>query len=105
MDTYCVTFRIADRAVNGKSYSERRDKLVENVRSKGGGYWDETTSFFLVESNLNTPSFAAQAADGLSEQYDMLFVFDPKDMSACYFGAVTHVDVLRSFFPKIQKVK
>lgn len=34
----------------------------------------------------------------------MVFVFDPEDMSACYFGAVEHEDVLKSFFPKATKI-
>ena len=104
MDTYCVTFRIAERTVGGRSADERRRKLVENVRSQNCGYWEETTSFFLVESNLNTPDFTKRAAQGLSSEYDMLVVFDPKDMSASYFGALQHADVLKSFFPKASNI-
>ncbi len=104
MSYYCITFRIADKTVGGKTYAERRETLINNVYSKGQGYWEETTSFILVESNLNTPSFAAKAAQGLSANDDMLVVFDPSDQSASYFGALKQVDVLRSFFPKLKKV-
>jgi len=34
----------------------------------------------------------------------MAFIFDPEDMSACYFGAVDSEDVLLSFFPKAKKL-
>ena len=101
---YCVTFRIANRTVGGKSYDERRQMLLNNIYEDGSGYWEETTSFLLVESALNTPDFAARACQGLSADYDMVLVFDPSDMSASYFGAVQHVDVLRTFFPRLQKV-
>ena len=101
---YCVTFRIANKTVGGKTYDERRLSLVENVRENGRGYWEDTTSFFLVESSLNTPTFAARASKGLSATDDMVVVFDPADMSACYFGAVRHADVLKSFFPRLQKL-
>jgi hypothetical protein len=34
----------------------------------------------------------------------MAFVFDPEDMSACYFGAVEDEAVLLSFFPNAKKL-
>lgn len=101
---YCVTFRIADRTVGGKTYNERRNLLIENANKEKIGYWEETTSFLLVSSALNTPDFAKRVCQGLSADYDMVLVFDPTDMSASYFGALQHVDVLRSFFPKLKKV-
>jgi hypothetical protein len=104
MSNYCVTFRLANKTINGKSYDERRQMLIDNVRTVGMGYWDEPTSFFLAESSLHTEPFAAKACKGLSASEDLVFVFDPTDMSACYFGAVKHVDVLKSFFPNLKKV-
>lgn len=103
MSTYAVTFRIAEKTINGKSYHERRQQLVDNVRGKNTGFWDETTSFFLVESRLSTDAFTAQAVRGLSAREDMVVVFDPEDMSCGYFGAVEHPDVLRSFFRTFTK--
>jgi len=105
MSNYFVSFRIADKSVGGKSYQDRYEALVANVHSSGMGYWEETTSFFIVESNLNTTDIATKGAKALSASDDMLLVFDPEDMSACYFGAFKHADVLRSFFPKLKKVQ
>ena len=104
MSNYCVTFRLANKPVNGKTYEERRQLLIDNVHTPGAGYWDEPTSFFLAASNLDTEAFAAKACKGLSASEDLIFVMDPADKSACYFGPVKHVDVLRSFFPKLKKV-
>ncbi len=78
--------------------------LCENARTEDLGYWDETTSFILAESSLTTNDFAEKVCKGLSAEDDMVFVFDPADMSACYFGNVASVDVLKSFFPKAEKV-
>jgi hypothetical protein len=100
---YCVSFRIADKTINGKTYAERRQMLVDNVH-ENMGYWEETTSFFMVESSRNTDQMATKAVKGLSAADDMVLVFDPSDMTACYFGPVLHLEVLRSFFPKLKKV-
>jgi len=104
MANYCVSFRLAKKVLNGKSYDERRQLLIDNVRTEGQGYWDEPTSFMLVESNLDTDAFAAKACVGLSAREDLVFVFDPSDMSSTYFGAVHHAEVLQSFFPRLRKV-
>lgn len=101
---YCVSFRLANKTINGKTYDERRQQLINNVHTETCGFWDETTSFFLITSGLDTNSFAVKACKGLSPTEVMVFLFDPSDQSACYFGAVKHPDVLRSFFPKLKKV-
>jgi len=104
MSTYCVTFRVSAETIDGKTYAERRQSIIDAVHIKGQGYWEETTSFFLVESNLDTASFAKSASKGLSAASDMLVAFDPEDMSMAYFGAVRHPDALGSFFRIAKKV-
>jgi hypothetical protein len=103
MYAYYVTFRIADKTVGGKTYDDRRQQLIDNVYTESG-YWEETTSFLLANSTLDTNAFAAKAATGLSASDDLLVVIDPSDKSASYFGPLKHIDVLRSFFPKLKKV-
>lgn len=102
MFTYYITFRIADKTANGKTYDERRKSLIDAIRS-GGGYWEETTPFILVESKLHTAPLAKHASQGLSAKDDMLVVFDPSDMSCAYFGAVKHPEVLGSFFKTLRQ--
>ena len=104
MSNYNVTCRIANKTIGGKTYDERRKTLIDNMRKEQLGYWEEPTSFFLVESNLNTDDFVARSCKGLSAKDDLVLVFDSSDMSASYFGPVTEVDVLESFFPKLKKV-
>jgi hypothetical protein len=99
---YCVTSRIANKTVGGKTYDERRQQLIDNVYSENG-YWDETTSFIFVSSELDTPTFTKKACQGLSPADDLVVVLDPTDMSACYFGPLKHVEVLQSFLPELKK--
>lgn len=104
MSNYSVTFRIANIAVNGLTYSERRERLIENIRTEDLGYWDGTTSFFFVESTMSTYDFGHHAVQGLSSRDDMVVIFDPSDMSACYFGQVESEEVLLSFLPDARKL-
>jgi hypothetical protein len=104
MWSYCVTFRISDKTVGGQSYSDRYARIMDNARAEDAGFWAETTSFMLVESRLQTGDFSRRLAQGLSAAHDMVVVFDPEDMSACYFGAVENPDVLRGFIPGIKKL-
>lgn len=98
MATYCISFRIADQIANGRSYNERRQSLIDSATASDGGYWDSTTSFILVESPLHTVEFAKSVCSGLSREHDTAVVFDPGDMSMCYFGQVPTKEVLKSFF-------
>lgn len=100
--SHCVTFRIANKTVGGKTYEDRYRKLIDNLTKEGLGYWDETTAFVLVESALDTFSFIDRAKSGLCDQ-DLLFVFDPSDMSAAYFGSLENRTVLKSFFPLLKQ--
>lgn len=100
---YCITFRIKNETVGGKTYQDRYNSIIDNA-DEGKGLWTDPTSFLLIASDLGTVEFAKNVVRGLSRQHDMAFVFDPNDMSACYFGAVEAEDVLLSFFPKAQKL-
>jgi hypothetical protein len=104
MSTYYVATRLSNKTLNGKTYDERRNLLIENMHQDGQGFWADPTSFYLVESDLDTYSFAAKASRGLSVKDDLVVVFDPTDMSAASFGPVEHFDVLKSFFPAVKKI-
>ncbi len=105
MSTYCVTFRIADQVVSGKSYTDRYAAFTAAASKGCNGYWAEPTSFILVGSGEDTEAFARRLSGPLSAKHDMLFVFDPEDMSAAYYGAVEHERVLTSFFPEVKKLE
>lgn len=101
---YCISFRISEETVGGKSYADRRQMLINNAYEGSDGYWEETTSFLMVGSSLQTGAFAQKVCKGLSAKHDLVLVFDPTDMSASYFGPFKHADVLASFLPKAKKL-
>ncbi|WP_114947567.1 hypothetical protein [Microvirga calopogonii] len=104
MFTYCVTFRIGNGTVEGKTYQDRYNQLLDNITGEGGAYWGEPTSFYFVQSSLITPEFSKKTVRGLSPKDDLVVVFDPSDMSANYFGPIEHVDVLLGFLPTAKKL-
>lgn len=101
---YIVTFRIADRTVGGQTRQQRYNQLIENLQNGSDGFWCDTTSFFVIGSAEHTYEFAERISEGLSVDHDMLFTFDPEDMSACYFGTLESPEVLKSFFPLMKKL-
>ncbi|BCH60404.1 hypothetical protein RvVAR0630_30280 [Agrobacterium vitis] len=104
MAYYCISFRIADQTAVGRSYDQRRKGLMEAAHAQKKGLWDSTTSFILAESTFDTVNFAKSVCADLSPQHDMAVVFDPSDMSMCYFGQVNEADILKSFFRVSQKI-
>ena len=103
MSTYCVTFRIKNATVGGKTYQDRYNSIIENADEERG-LWTDPTSFLLISSDLDTNDFAYNVVKDLSRKHDMAFIFDPQDMSACYFGVVDNEEVLLSFFPRAKKI-
>lgn len=104
MSTYALSFRIGNVTVAGLSHDARRAKLIEKAGAENMGFWEEIPSFLFVESDMTTDVLAKRVIEGLSPEHDMLVIFDPADMSAYYFGAVEHEDVLRSFLPGARKL-
>jgi len=100
---YVLTFRIKNETIGGKSYQDRYDALHAALK-KNNGLWYDTTSFYLMGSAESTSAIGARLVQGLNAQHDMLFVFDPEDMSACYFGNIGSLGALTGFFPKSKKL-
>ena len=104
---YIVTFRIANKTLDGLSYQDRYDALDTELKAKAktDGLWYDTTSFFVVGSDENTYSFGERLVQHLNSKHDMLFGFDPEDMSAFYFGNIDAPEVLTHFFPRAKKLE
>ena len=59
MSVFMVSFRIADRTTVIGSYEERYDSVNTTIQSlTTGRRWSETTSFHLIESDLNSAELA-----------------------------------------------
>ncbi len=64
-----ITFRIADRTVNGETYDDRYQALVEAIESNSTVQWNEPTSFYLVRHGLRPIIEKMKAA--INPQLDM----------------------------------
>jgi hypothetical protein len=104
MATYCVTFRLATMVIAGMDYEERRKALASNILMSGTAIWEDTTSFFFVETDLDLDTFAARVVRGLNADYDLVVVFKPDDMSGCYFGTSPDLATLRTFIRRLKKL-
>lgn len=64
MTTIWISFRIAKKDVSGRTYQQRYDALVDEVKEISNSFWEETTSFIVFETdtdfNVAARSFKAQ---------------------------------------------
>lgn len=77
MALYAITFRIADRKTTLGTYQDRYDSFVDRVRYEAAGtWWEETTSFFLIESDLGNSKALADslAANSIIDETNDLAV-------------------------------
>jgi hypothetical protein len=59
MAIFAITFRIHDDS----SYHDRYQSVVDAIKTvaaQGNNFWDEPTSFFLIESSKNSEGIAAE---------------------------------------------
>lgn len=74
MSLFAVTFRVQD----GPNYEARYASLVEAIEAAGGhAYWDEPTSFYLIESNKNSGGLKDEiVANSQTNSDDLLLVIN-----------------------------
>ncbi|PLT95485.1 hypothetical protein BMJ34_20835 [Sinorhizobium medicae] len=75
MAIFAVTFRIADETTLLGSYRERWTSVDEAIKaSTTGTYWNETTSFYLIQSSTNSTDLAREInnASNLDVERDLL---------------------------------
>lgn len=99
MGVYAITFRIEDVRSKLGSYDERYDSVVRAIRANcSGRYWDETTSFFLVQSDHDNSAQLARAVDEASlfdSERDLLVVINLSSKGYKVIGAYNDADIDR----------
>ncbi len=73
MAIFAITFRIH----NDATYERRYNSVVEAIKKQTTSkYWDEPTSFFLIENSLNSTDLAnsINQSSELNEDRDLLLV-------------------------------
>lgn len=104
MHIYIVSFGIAECEVSGAGCDERRELLMDMLAFESPTFWSETTSFCIAKSEQSTDAFGIYLAAALSPEHDALFILDPADQSAAFFGNVQDPALLQSFFPDLHRL-
>lgn len=99
MATHIISFRIA----HDSTATARWESTVEKIRSeaKDGVTWEETTSFFLINSDKSASDLAWSIYVGskFSGVSDKLLVVDVARNTYATQGNIDYPATLASFFP------
>lgn len=74
MAKYWLSFRIADREVGGRTYNERYDDFKNLVEALSTTYWNETTSFYVFESEHGLNALTGALRSQIDEAYDLFII-------------------------------
>lgn len=103
MEEYWVTFRIESNTSYEKRYQSLLDAMV-SVKGKNAS-WGESTSFWLIKSNLTIDQLAENLTSGLDAKTDLLVCRCLAKDNSRYFGSVQDLKVLLDFLPKIKRIR
>lgn len=100
MPAYWLGFRVHSGSANGRTYSNRRDGLLEAIEDECTNkyhLWDDTTSFIIFEtSSTNCAAIARRLSVRLSREVDVILIRAMDFKNAAVFG-VNHAKELRKF--------
>lgn len=102
MSVYWITFRIDSRTVSGRSYEDRYDALVEAVNEHATDAWDETTSFWLIESDSSRSTIARSIKSAISASFDLVLVGSMKTVGVALIGKTEKLANLKRLVPGLQ---
>ena len=84
-----ISFRIAHRG----NYDERYTNLMDTLKSLGGRYWDDTTSFVVVDTELSVQSVMDRIRGDVDSVYDLVLVRRMDNKDALILGIVEDDDI------------
>lgn len=100
MPAYWLSFRVHSGFANGKTYSNRRNGLLEALEDECTSkyhLWDDTTSFIIFEtSSTDCAAIARRLSVRLSREVDVMLIRAMNFKNAAVFG-VNHAKELRKF--------
>lgn len=97
MDTYLVSFRIADDG----NYTDRWSSTVSAIRAEAGGKtWEEATSLIVLRSSKSPDALARDIylSANFDVTRDMLLVVNASKCSYATRGKIEYPATLSSFF-------
>lgn len=86
MNVFAVSFRIHDDATYDDRYNTTQDAII--AHAAGRQWWAETTSFFLLKSNMKSKDLAAAINNNskFDERKDLLVVINLDQSGYCVLG-------------------
>lgn len=105
MKTYWITFRIADKAVSGRSYSDRYDALVNAVHEHSATHWwAEPTSFWLVNSSSSQGQIASSIKRAIAPSEDLALIGMIDYKGLVLVGNAEKLEDIQSLAPNLTQV-
>lgn len=95
MNTFAITFRIADKKADGKTYDERYNALVDKVNSLSKRWWVEPSSFFLIETDLEADALCSKIKATIAEDADVALILSTTHKIASVCGKVEDDDLYK----------
>jgi hypothetical protein len=92
MSIFAISFRIHEDA----TYAERYDSLVKGIQGHSRGkYWDETTSFVMIESadSANTIANGIARMSTISPDKDLMLVINLSHSEYFAVGKISDRDL------------
>lgn len=74
MAIYWISFRIADRVADRKSYQQRYAGLESAIKDMSTRYWKETTSFIIFETDTGYRAAAQRFKREISPEFDLFLL-------------------------------
>jgi hypothetical protein len=97
MAVFAVTYTIADRTTQFGTYDDRRNSVIQAVLSQSSGtHWDETTSFILFTSDVESSKTVATWIDNnsmLDPSFDLLVVINLSKKGYALVGSSNDADI------------
>ena len=82
---YWITFRIAYETAAGRSYDDRYEAFTNAVIASSSSYWAQTTSFYVIDSNISIDTLVATLKHEFSPSKDLFLIrqVDTKSARIC----------------------
>ena len=93
MTSYWITFRIANRTVNGKTYDARYEALREAIRLRSSKWWLKPTSYIAFASQDEIDVLAKACKAAIAPEYDMFLMRKMDEKNAIICGANDDRDI------------
>ena len=74
MPCYWISFRLANERVDGRTCDQRLKDLQDVIDDLSTGFWDETSSFYVIESAKTTAEVATALRGAIAPTADLILM-------------------------------